>query len=707
MKKNNIKEFIQLTIIILCILMILQFTLFIFITSDYGYAEKKNSQTNFVEFDSLSVKSRNNNNQSIEIRYIEDDFFDESKISFKKNIIVDTDVGKIKLLKIIKTFGGKDWEEGKAILQTIDNGYIIVGEKNPYGGSPVDDIITFYSDIWVIKIDNSGKMIWNHTFGGSKNDYVNSIQPTSDGGFIIAGSTESYGAGGHDYLLIKINSEGNMQWNKTFGGNNTDLSYFSHQTSDGGFIIIGTSTLYDKEGDIWLIKINSTGEMVWNKTFGNENTNRGFYVQQISDEEYIIAGDTWSDNDTDSDLWIIKIDDIGNMLWNITFGGNKHEYCNSVLQTIDNGFIILGNTISFGAGSADIWLIKINSSGELEWNKTFGGDKDDYGRSFQRTIDGGYIIGGSTKSYGEGKEDFWLIKIDSEGNEEWNKTYGGSNNERAESLQQTVDYGYIITGKIQTPNDDDIWLIKTDSLGNIDIFGNFVSINLIEGQNISSINKFNYTTFIPFDTKIKVQFSQDYLNWYNSNGVLNGWDILKNGSNSINLLSLAWNESNLFYRMNFSSDNSNIPSLENINISYTHHISIEKTDFDGDKIPDINDTDDDNDSYLDEWEEFLGTKTKDFNETPLDTDNDGEPDGDRNNSQSWMDIDDDNDGYIDKEELEANTDPTNPEDPPKEEPSIDDDENNKIGYTQYLILIITIIIFQVLIYFFVYLRKKK
>ncbi len=362
----------------------------------------------------------------------------------------------------IKTYGGPALEGAYSIQLTTDGGYIAAGN--------VASLDTGENDFWVLKLDSNGDITWQKTYGGSDNDYATAIQQTVDGGYIVAGTTSSFGAGESDPWLLKLDSNGDITWQKTYGGTRFDYATAVQQTVDGGYIVAGnTSSFGAGEIDLWLLKLDGSGEIIWQKAYGGSGFDWAFSMQQTTDGGYIIVGDTFSFGAGENDLWVLKLDNSGAVSWQKTYGGSGFDWAFSVQQTSDGGYIVVADTFSFGAGEVDIWILKLDSNGDITWQKTYGSSDFDWPASVEQTIDGGYIVAGGTYSFGAGKDDLWVLKLDSNGDITWQKTYGGSDNDYAASIRQTANGGYVVAGTTSSfgAGEDDLWVLMLDSNGEI------------------------------------------------------------------------------------------------------------------------------------------------------------------------------------------------------------------------------------------------
>ncbi|KYK23368.1 hypothetical protein AYK24_01105 [Thermoplasmatales archaeon SG8-52-4] len=413
-----------------------------------------------------------------------------------------------------QTYGDDYYDAGYSVYQTSDGGYIISGTITPAGST--------YTDILLVKTDSNGIAEWTKNYGGSDSEYGYSVQETTDGGFIVGGYVYYYSTNKGFVYLLKTDSSGNYKWSVTLGGPELDEGFSVQQTSDGGYIITGFTDSFSIGRDVYLIKTDSTGKLIWEQSFGGAGTNIGNCVKQTSDGGYIIAGYTDIYGAGGSDAWLIKTDINGTKQWDKTFGGSFGDWADWIELASDGGYIITGTTVSYGAGAQDVWLIKTDSNGNEEWNQTFGGINSDRGEEVKITSDGGYVIAGITGSFGAGQEDVYLIKTDENGDSLWTKTIGGQLNEQGHSVQQTADDGYIIAGETLsygTANSQDAWLIKL-RWGNIQ-----PSAPTITGPNVgrwATYYYFNFSSVDPDDDNVKY-----YIDW--GDGYFNTTDLNPSG----------------------------------------------------------------------------------------------------------------------------------------------------------------------------------
>ena len=366
----------------------------------------------------------------------------------------------------VETFVGDGDDIGSSVIQANDDGYIVLGTTSSFGGG--------LDDIWLIKTDSYGHEQWSRTFGGIADDRGSLIQKTLDGGYIIVGTTSSYGNGSDDIWLIKTTEDGDQAWNMVYGESGSESGSSVQQANDGGYIVVGKAFSSDDNlYDVWLIKTDSEGNRSWSHLIGGPDNDEGLSVKQTTDNGYIIVGTTSSYGNGSDDIWLIKTDSEGNREWNKTFGGVGGDKGFSVQQTADEGYFITG-CFNCDSNESNVWIIKTNREGQEVWSQNFGGSSYEWGRFGHQTNDGGYIITGLTTSSGGGSSDAWLIRTDSQGQEIWSKTFGGSSGDGSSFVQETNDGGYILTGYTTSflNSGADVWLIKTDSEGNTEPYGN-------------------------------------------------------------------------------------------------------------------------------------------------------------------------------------------------------------------------------------------
>jgi len=289
------------------------------------------------------------------------------------------------------------------------------------------------------------------------------------------------------FPLISSVGASSVMWSQTYGGGAIDSAEDIVQTSDGGYAIAGWTGSID-DSDFWLIKIDSFGNMEWNRTYGEEGMSYASSLIKTSDGGFALGGEAFSE-DGQFDFGMVKTDKDGDVEWTKTYGGEKWDRASSLVETSDGGFALAGRTNSFGSGAYDFWLVRTDANGNMQWNKTYGGSDWDEAYSLVETSDGGFALAGET-TVGAGNYDSWLVKTDGTGNMEWNQTYGGTENDRANSLVETSDGGYALAGRTKSfgaGEYDDLWLVKTDECGIIPEFPSWAPMLLVLTVLASSI----------------------------------------------------------------------------------------------------------------------------------------------------------------------------------------------------------------------------
>ncbi|MBI2722522.1 MAG: T9SS type A sorting domain-containing protein [Bacteroidetes bacterium] len=331
-------------------------------------------------------------------------------------------------------------QEGQDVLPTADGGYLIAGYTNT---SILND-----ADVLVIKSDAAGNEIWRKTYGGTKPDFPYHMLATTDGNYFLVGYSQSYGGGDYDILLMKIDPAGTVLWTQTYGGWGNDIGRDVITTSDGNYVIVGSSNspgLADQNAN--LIKIDPSGNVLWSKFYGGTANDYGNSVRQTSDGGYIMLGKTFSYGVGNGDAYLVKLNSNGDTTWTKTFGGPQNDEGEYITIAPDGGYAFLVRDSSSAGKDIDVRFIKTDASGNVVWNKVYGGNKKDTPKMVQTTSDGGYIIGAISRSFGWMNPDMWILKCNSLGDTTWARHYGGTQNEHCYVVREMTDGSYIAIGK--------------------------------------------------------------------------------------------------------------------------------------------------------------------------------------------------------------------------------------------------------------------
>ena len=372
-----------------------------------------------------------------------------------------------------KVFGEYDAEMGYTIRPTQDDGFIIAGATSSFWST--DSLPRTFAtlhgvtDAIIAKVDSLGEPEWVKTYGGDMFESAFNAGEIAAGGYFFAGYTNSFGKGLYDFWLVKIDEEGTILWEKTYGTAKANVGLYGDQTTDEGFALAGyTIPAHRNDKDFWLLKTDENGDSLWSKSYGDSLNQMVNNFQQTSDDGFILVGETWGGT-TNNDILVLKTDSHGIEEWRCTIVESRNDQAYAIKETED-GYILIGTTTSIGAGNKDIWVIKLDESGTVAWQKTYGGDALEYGFDVVPTSEG-YVFTGSTSSYGTEFYDIWILKVDLNGDVIWEQIYGGPMIDIGRSIIQNEGGGFTILGQTSSygSGEYDFWMLKTDELGVISV----------------------------------------------------------------------------------------------------------------------------------------------------------------------------------------------------------------------------------------------
>jgi Secretion system C-terminal sorting domain len=399
-----------------------------------------------------------------------------------------------------KTLGGSNDENPFHTILPTDEGLVMAG----YTRSNDGHVSGHHggADLWIIKLDANGNLLWQKAIGGSLDETAYTIRQTLDGGYILAGTTQSNDGnisdnhGDWDAWVVKLDANGNLQWNKTYGGTAYDHASFIEQLSDGSFVFCGTTRSNDGDvsgnhggDDIWMVRLDANGNIIWKKCFGGSWTDGAHSFILTSDGNFAFAGFTFSPNGGDisghhgsGDMWVAKVNSNGNLLWQSCLGGSSDEIARQIMETPDGDYILCGDTYSNDGdvsgmhGTYDAWIVKLSANGQIQWQRALGGSKEETLNDLWLTTDGAYVAAGFTNSSNgnvsghHGSADVWVVKLSASGQLEWQKCLGGSANDLFNSLIQTSDEGFALCNTVDSNDGDvsgnhgllDVWVVRLD-----------------------------------------------------------------------------------------------------------------------------------------------------------------------------------------------------------------------------------------------------
>lgn len=362
-----------------------------------------------------------------------------------------------------RTYGRWGAETGTCVQSTLDGNYVISSYTTVLGLG--------YEDAYLLKVDTAGTLLWSKTYGGSLSDKAYFVSTCTDGGFILTGVTSSFGAGNYDLYLIRTDSNGNLLWSTAVGGSGNDYGWNVVQTNDGGFLAAGYSTSFSNANwDGYLVKTNSGGILQWAKVFGGAQMDAFYGLANTNDGGYILTGASATHSAGSSDMWLLKLNSNGDTLWTKLYGRLTEDAGNAVIQTSDGGYMVVGDIhVSDTTGAHHAALLKTDSQGNMQWVNVYGSHPgSEIGYAVRQTPDEGYVLMGNTGAYGGGGNDMLLVKTSSSGGLMWSKTYGTTGDDDGWYFHKTPHEGNMIVAGTTSfgAGQYDVYLVNTDSLGN-------------------------------------------------------------------------------------------------------------------------------------------------------------------------------------------------------------------------------------------------
>jgi len=417
-------------------------------------------------------------------------------------ILLATNFLNAQIIEWQQNYGGEGDDKLSSMIKTSDGGFLLGGESGLSSGLVSGN--NGSRDYWIVKINEAGEVLWEQNYGGSREDVLNDLIETSDGGFLLGGYSASNDGdvGGNygwtevlpkrDYWVVKIDALGNMEWEQNYGGTEQDVLEAVLQTSDGGYLLGGKSESIDEnvggnygDDDYWVVKIDESGNIEWEQNYGGTVQDWLHSLHETSDGDFILGGQSVSGNGNIQgpfygswDYWIVKINASGNIQWEEKYGGSAVDNFSSMVATSDGGYLLGGRSksnsdlVGGNNGEYDFWVVKINGSGNVEWEQNYGGTEDDYLNTLIETQSGGFLLGGYNDASINGDDDCYLIKIDALGNVEWEETYGGSEDEEVVSLIEMNNSNFFVGSASESTDGDvqnsygnwDYWLLRVRSI---------------------------------------------------------------------------------------------------------------------------------------------------------------------------------------------------------------------------------------------------